>query len=60
MLLPPPCTATAAAGDQMGNKGGVVQLNPQCKPSFLTFTAVPHPPVRPMAYSSGMGSMFGL
>lgn len=46
--------------DQMGNKGAVVRLDKDCKPTFLTFDSVPHPPVKPMAYASGMGSMFGL
>lgn len=45
--------------DQMGNKGGVVRLDADCNPTFLSFDAVPHPPVRPMAYAAGMGGMFG-
>lgn len=44
----------------MGNKGAVVQLDKACKPSFLRFDSVPHPAVKPMAYASGMMSMFGL
>ncbi len=45
--------------DSMDNKGAVVRLDRECKPSFLQFESVPHPPVRPMAYASGM-SMYGL
>ncbi len=44
----------------MGNKGAVVQLDRDCKPSFVRFDSVPHPPVKPMAYASGMMSMYGL
>jgi serine/threonine-protein phosphatase 5 len=48
--------------DQMGNKGGVVHIprDRSAELSFLSFDAVPHPPIRPMAYASGMSSMFGL
>lgn len=46
--------------DQMNNKGGIVHLDLDCKPTFTSFTAVPHPPVKPMAYASGLMSMFGL
>jgi serine/threonine-protein phosphatase 5 len=46
----------------MGNKGGVVHIprDRSAELSFLSFDAVPHPPIRPMAYASGMSSMFGL
>lgn len=45
----------------MGNKGGIVTLRGlDCAPSFRSFAHVPHPPIRPMAYSAGMGAMFGL
>jgi len=52
--LPPQC-------DQCGNKGAVCRLTKGAytAPAFLTFDAVPHPPVKPMAYSN-MSSMFGL
>jgi serine/threonine-protein phosphatase 5 len=40
-------------------QGAVVHLDRECKPSFMVFESVPHPPVRPMAYASGM-SMFGV
>mmetsp|Transcript_27443 Transcript_27443/g.76716 ORF Transcript_27443/g.76716 Transcript_27443/m.76716 type:complete len:494 (+) Transcript_27443:103-1584(+) len=44
--------------DEMGNKSAVVRLKKDCKPEFLQFTHVPHPNIRPMAYTSG-GGMFG-
>mmetsp|Transcript_21885 Transcript_21885/g.70470 ORF Transcript_21885/g.70470 Transcript_21885/m.70470 type:complete len:507 (+) Transcript_21885:76-1596(+) len=44
--------------DQMGNKGAMVKLShDSSEPMFVQFSAVPHPPVKPMAYSN-MG-MFG-
>ena len=43
--------------DAMGNKGAFVHLHRDLDPKFTTFDAVPHPPVRPMAYAS---SPFGL
>ena len=42
--------------DQMGNKGAIIKFNCNCEPSYVKFTAVPHPPIRPMAYA---GNMFG-
>ena len=46
--------------DQMGNKGGVIQFDAkECKPNYLQFDAVSHPPIRPMAYAGAMSSMFG-
>jgi len=38
--------------DQAGNKGAIVKLNSDMKPSFVTFAAVPHPDVKPLAYAS--------
>ena len=29
------------------------------KPKFVQFAAVPHPPIKPMAYAPQMGGMFG-
>lgn len=46
--------------DQMGNKGAIVRLDTACKPTFMSFEAVPHPPVRPMAYAAGMMSQYGI
>ena len=43
--------------DAMGNKGAFIHLHRDLDPKFTTFDAVPHPPVRPMAYAS---SPFGL
>ena len=47
--------------DSVGNKGAVCRLRrgQYESPTFVSFDAVPHPPVRPMAYSS-MAGMFGL
>ena len=44
--------------DQMGNKGAFIRFSYDCKPNFTKFTAVAHPPIKPMAYASNM-SMFG-
>ena len=38
--------------DAVGNKGAYIHLGRDHVPKFTTFEAVPHPPVRPMAYSS--------
>ena len=45
--------------DQMGNKGAFIHLDETLKPKFTTFTAVPHPAVRPMQYAGMFGSFFG-
>ena len=45
--------------DQMGNKGAFIHLDKTLKPKFTTFTAVPHPSVRPMQYAGMFGGMFG-
>ena len=45
--------------DQMGNKGAIVTFGPDMVPGFVQFSAVPHPPVKPMAYAYNYG-MFGL
>jgi serine/threonine-protein phosphatase 5 len=41
--------------DQMGNKGAIITFGPSMKPNFIQFTAVPHPPIKPMAYASNYG-----
>eukprot|EP00640_Fibrocapsa_japonica_P001000 CAMPEP_0113941658 /NCGR_PEP_ID=MMETSP1339-20121228/7534_1 /TAXON_ID=94617 /ORGANISM="Fibrocapsa japonica" /LENGTH=504 /DNA_ID=CAMNT_0000945865 /DNA_START=67 /DNA_END=1581 /DNA_ORIENTATION=+ /assembly_acc=CAM_ASM_000762 len=46
--------------DQMGNKGAFITFGPDLKPKFTQFDAVPHPPVRPMAYAGMYGGMMGL
>lgn len=47
--------------DQMGNKGAFIRLDKKTlTPSFTTFSAVPHPPVRAMQFANPMlGSMMG-
>ena len=45
--------------DQMGNKGALLRFNSEGEYTVKQFAAVPHPPVRPMAYAGGMGGMFG-
>ncbi|KAL0720307.1 hypothetical protein Bca4012_034906 [Brassica carinata] len=45
--------------DQMGNKGAFIRFEaPDMKPNIVTFTAVPHPDVKPMAYASNFMRMF--
>jgi serine/threonine-protein phosphatase 5 len=46
--------------DSMGNKGAFIHFDKTLQPKFTQYDAVPHPDVKPMAYSAGMGSMFGL
>lgn len=43
--------------DQMGNKGAFIRFEHDMKPKFTSFDCVPHPPMRPMAYSRGLGFM---
>ena len=45
--------------DQMGNLGAVVVFDSACKPTYKTFSHVPHPQIGPMAYASRFGSLFG-
>jgi len=45
--------------DQMGNKGALLRFDSNGDYVAKQFTAVPHPPVRPMAYAGNMGGMFG-
>eukprot|EP00743_Colponemidia_sp_Colp-15_P001661 GILK01001814.1.p1 GENE.GILK01001814.1~~GILK01001814.1.p1 ORF type:complete len:514 (-),score=127.26 GILK01001814.1:104-1645(-) len=46
--------------DQMGNKGAFIRFKgDSMKPQITSFTAVPHPSIRPMAYASNM-NMFGM
>ncbi|KAJ9172864.1 hypothetical protein P3X46_016060 [Hevea brasiliensis] len=45
--------------DQMGNKGAFMQFEaPELKPNIVTFSAVPHPDVKPMAYANNFLRMF--
>ncbi|XP_023217724.1 serine/threonine-protein phosphatase 5-like [Centruroides sculpturatus] len=41
--------------DTMGNKGAFITMNGRdLKPNFVTYSAVPHPNVKPMAYASNL------
>ncbi|KAL6570842.1 Serine/threonine-protein phosphatase 5 [Orobanche gracilis] len=45
--------------DQMGNKGAFIHFEaPDLKPNIVTFSAVSHPDVRPMAYANNFLRMF--
>nr|XP_048327993.1 serine/threonine-protein phosphatase 5 isoform X1 [Ziziphus jujuba var. spinosa] len=45
--------------DQMGNKGAFIRFEaPDLKPNIVTFSAVPHPEVMPMAYANNFLRMF--
>ncbi|XP_015575452.2 serine/threonine-protein phosphatase 5 isoform X1 [Ricinus communis] len=45
--------------DQMGNKGAFIRFEaPELKPNIVTFSAVPHPDVKPMAYANNFLRMF--
>jgi len=45
--------------DSMGNKGAYIILNgSDLKPNFQTYSEVPHPDVKPMAYASKLFSSF--
>jgi len=56
------CTTVFSAPnyvDQGGNKGAFVRVHPTGSLEYTQFDAVPHPPMKPMAYAqSGMASMF--
>jgi serine/threonine-protein phosphatase 5 len=45
--------------DQMGNKGAFIRFEASdMKPNIVTFSAVPHPDVKPMAYANNFLRMF--
>lgn len=44
--------------DSVGNKGALIRFDSNMKPTFKQYTAVPHPNVKPMAYSQGFGGLF--
>uniref|UniRef100_A0A2P2KHW9 Serine/threonine-protein phosphatase 5 n=1 Tax=Rhizophora mucronata TaxID=61149 RepID=A0A2P2KHW9_RHIMU len=45
--------------DQMGNKGAFIRFEaPDLKPNIVTFSAMPHPDVKPMAYANNFLRMF--
>ena len=46
--------------DQMGNKGALLRFDGAMNWVAKQFEAVPHPPIRAMAYAGGMGGLFGL
>uniref|UniRef100_A0A7S0Q896 Serine/threonine-protein phosphatase T n=1 Tax=Coccolithus braarudii TaxID=221442 RepID=A0A7S0Q896_9EUKA len=46
--------------DQMGNKGALLRFDSDMQYTVKQFDAVPHPPIRAMAYAGGMGGLFGL
>ncbi|XP_057849344.1 serine/threonine-protein phosphatase 5 [Cryptomeria japonica] len=45
--------------DQMGNKGAFIRFKaPELKPEIISFSSVPHPDIKPMAYASNFLRMF--
>ena len=40
--------------DSVGNKGAYITITPDLEMAYTQFTAVPHPNIPPMAYSSGL------
>ena len=48
--------------DQMGNKGAFIRFDGKTlTPKYRSFTAVPHPAVRPMQYANPMlGQLMGM
>ena len=46
--------------DQMGNKGALLRFDSELNYTVRQFEAVPHPPIRAMAYAGQMGGLFGL
>ncbi|CAG8474608.1 974_t:CDS:10 [Diversispora eburnea] len=44
--------------DSIGNKGAFIKITPDLKLNYKTFSAVPHPNIRPMAYANQFGGMF--
>ena len=48
--------------DSMGNKGAFINLigshNAEMPPKYVTYEAVPHPNVKPMAYANSLLSLF--
>ncbi|KAL3849115.1 hypothetical protein ACJIZ3_010997 [Penstemon smallii] len=45
--------------DQMGNKGAFIRFEaPDMKPNIVTFSSVPHPDIKPMAYANNFLRMF--
>ncbi|PAV18517.1 phosphatase 5 [Pyrrhoderma noxium] len=44
--------------DQSGNKGAFIRVDASGECEYVQFEAVPHPPMKPMAYATGMAGMF--
>lgn len=54
------CTTVFSAPnyvDQANNKGAFVRIDSTGEKEFRQFEASPHPPMRPMAYAGGLGSL---
>lgn len=52
--------ALSGGSARRGNKGAFIRFTGgDMAPAFTTYPASPHPNVRPMAYASFMGGMFG-
>ncbi|KIM31122.1 hypothetical protein M408DRAFT_253902 [Serendipita vermifera MAFF 305830] len=54
------CTTVFSAPnyvDQSGNKGAFVRIDAHGEREYTTYDAVPHPPMKPMAYAGAMGMM---
>ncbi|KAG1468455.1 hypothetical protein G6F56_003821 [Rhizopus delemar] len=46
--------------DTVGNKGALINITPDLKMDYVTFTAVPHPSVKPMQYASQFSGLLGM
>ncbi|KAG1053454.1 hypothetical protein G6F43_004473 [Rhizopus delemar] len=46
--------------DTVGNKGALINITPDMKLDYVTFTAVPHPSVKPMQYASQFSGLLGM
>jgi len=54
------CTTVFSAPnycDAMGNKGAYVRIGARGETDYVQFEAKPHPPMKPMAYASGMSGL---
>ncbi|KAI8638877.1 Metallo-dependent phosphatase-like protein [Parasitella parasitica] len=46
--------------DTVGNKGALINITPDLKKDYITFSAVPHPSVKPMQYASQFSGLLGM
>ncbi|KAI8877755.1 protein phosphatase 5 [Backusella circina FSU 941] len=46
--------------DTVGNKGAFINITPDMKLDYVSFSAVPHPSVRPMQYASQFSGLLGM